>query len=64
MRDCTLSVLAGCVTGLVGPNGAGKTTLVSLVMPPPGDPASPCVAAAAGHRGPASLKPGNRDAER
>jgi ABC-2 type transport system ATP-binding protein len=23
LRDCTLSVPAGCVTGLVGPNGAG-----------------------------------------
>ncbi len=29
--DCTLSVPAGSVTGLVGPNGAGKTTLLRLV---------------------------------
>src|SRR6202034_381339 len=32
LRYCTLSVPAGCVTGLVGPNGAGKTTLVSLAV--------------------------------
>src|SRR3984885_14014639 len=28
--DCTLSVPAGRVVGLVGPNGAGKTTLLNL----------------------------------
>ena len=32
LRDCTLSVPAGCVTGLVGPNAAGKTTLLSLTV--------------------------------
>jgi ABC-2 type transport system ATP-binding protein len=30
LTDCTLSIPAGHVVGLVGPNGAGKTTLVSL----------------------------------
>ncbi len=27
----TLTVEAGCVTGLIGPNGAGKTTLFNVV---------------------------------
>src|ERR1700727_2768108 len=30
LSDCTLSVPAGHVVGLVGPNGAGKTTLLNL----------------------------------
>jgi ABC-2 type transport system ATP-binding protein len=30
LSDCTVSVPAGHVVGLVGPNGAGKTTLLSL----------------------------------
>jgi ABC-2 type transport system ATP-binding protein len=30
LTDCTLSVPAGHVVGLVGPNGAGKTTLLKL----------------------------------
>ncbi len=30
LTDCTLSVPAGRVVGLVGPNGAGKTTLLHL----------------------------------
>src|SRR6266581_3045543 len=30
LADCTLSIPAGRVAGLVGPNGAGKTTLLHL----------------------------------
>jgi ABC-2 type transport system ATP-binding protein len=30
--DCTLSVPAGRIVGLVGPNGAGKTTLLRLAV--------------------------------
>src|SRR3981189_3107196 len=30
LTDCSLSVPAGHVVGLVGPNGAGKTTLLGL----------------------------------
>jgi ABC-2 type transport system ATP-binding protein len=32
LRDCTLSVPARRVVGLVGPNGAGKTTLLNLAV--------------------------------
>jgi ABC-type multidrug transport system ATPase subunit len=32
LADCTLSVPAGHVVGLVGPNGAGKTTLPELLI--------------------------------
>ncbi len=32
LRECTLSVPAGHVVGLVGPNGAGKTTLLNLAV--------------------------------
>ena len=32
LRDCTLSIPAGKVVGLVGPNGAGKTTLLHLAI--------------------------------
>jgi ABC-2 type transport system ATP-binding protein len=30
LRDCSLAVSAGSITGLVGPNGAGKSTLLRL----------------------------------
>jgi len=30
LTDCTLSVPAGKIVGLVGPNGAGKTTLLNM----------------------------------
>jgi ABC-2 type transport system ATP-binding protein len=32
LQDCTLSIPAGRVVGLVGPNGAGKTTLLQLAV--------------------------------
>ena len=41
LRDCSLTLPAGRVSGLVGPNGAGKTTLlhlaVGLLRPDAGD---------------------------
>jgi ABC-2 type transport system ATP-binding protein len=32
LADCTLSIPAGHIVGLVGPNGAGKTTLLHLAV--------------------------------
>ena len=32
LRDCTLTLPADAIVGLVGPNGAGKTTLLEMVI--------------------------------
>src|SRR3982750_2715669 len=31
VRDCSLQVARGSITGLIGPNGSGKSTLFNLV---------------------------------
>lgn len=31
LRDCTIEVAAGSITGLIGPNGSGKTTLFNII---------------------------------
>ena len=31
VRDCSLSIVEGSITGLIGPNGAGKTTLFNMI---------------------------------
>jgi branched-chain amino acid transport system ATP-binding protein len=31
VRDCSLDVAAGSITGLIGPNGAGKSTLFNII---------------------------------
>src|SRR6185437_9761934 len=32
LRDCSLTVPAGCLAALVGPNGAGKSTLMNMAV--------------------------------
>jgi ABC-2 type transport system ATP-binding protein len=41
LTDCTLSIPAGHVVGLVGPNGAGKSTLLNLAVGHRSTPAFP-----------------------
>ncbi len=31
VRDCSVTIVRGTITGLIGPNGAGKTTLFNMV---------------------------------
>ena len=31
VRNCSLQVRPGTITGLIGPNGAGKTTMFNLI---------------------------------
>lgn len=31
VRDCTVEIRSGCITGIVGPNGAGKSTVFNLI---------------------------------
>lgn len=31
VRDCSLKIAEGTITGLIGPNGAGKTTLFNMI---------------------------------
>ena len=31
VKDCSLSIKKGSITGIIGPNGSGKTTLFNLI---------------------------------